>query len=131
MAGVRTSKQRVLRLMRQHGLLAPERQLQPSSPSAMTARSSPNGPTRCEHRRDGGFYGSGRPGGDLRYGPHDAADSLSIHAAKRGTRLEALGPVRQAAQEYFGGFGEAVAAGVQLWDDHGVQFILNSEVDLL
>jgi transposase InsO family protein len=54
---------------------------------------------------------------------HYSAYCLGIHAAKRGTRLEALEPVRLAVQEHFGGFGEAVAAGVQLRHDHGAQLI--------
>jgi hypothetical protein len=48
-AGVRTSRRRVLRLMREHGLLAFQRR--GSGPHAvrapMTARSSPNASTRC------------------------------------------------------------------------------------
>jgi transposase InsO family protein len=54
---------------------------------------------------------------------HYSAYCLGIHAAKRGTRFEALEPVRQAVQEQFGGFGEAVAAGVRLRHDHGSQFM--------
>jgi transposase InsO family protein len=54
---------------------------------------------------------------------HYSAYCLGIHAAKRGTRFEALEPVRQAVQEQFGGFSEAVAAGVQLRHDHGSQFM--------
>ena len=41
-AGIRTAKRRVLRLMREHGLLAPGRARGP-----MTARSAPSGSTRC------------------------------------------------------------------------------------
>jgi transposase InsO family protein len=54
---------------------------------------------------------------------HYSAYCLSIHAAKRGTRFEALEPVRQAVQEQFGGFSEAVAAGVLVRQDHGSQFM--------
>jgi transposase InsO family protein len=54
---------------------------------------------------------------------HDSAYCLGIHTAKRGTRFKALEPVRQAVQEQFGGFGEAVAAGVTSRHDHGSQFM--------
>jgi transposase InsO family protein len=54
---------------------------------------------------------------------HYSAYCLGIHAAKRGTRFEAPEPVQQAVKEQFGGFVEAVAAGVQLRHDHGSQFM--------
>ncbi len=44
-AGIRTSKRRVLRLMREHGLLAPGRVGRPHGPKATTARSAPSGST--------------------------------------------------------------------------------------
>jgi transposase InsO family protein len=54
---------------------------------------------------------------------HYSAYWLGIHAAKRGTRFEALEPVRQAVQEQFGGFSEAVAASVRLRHNHGSPFM--------
>jgi hypothetical protein len=63
---------------------------------------------------------------------HYSAYCLGIHAAKRGTRFEALDPVHQAVQEQFGGFSEAVAAGVRLRHDHGFQFMsADFQADLL
>jgi len=53
---------------------------------------------------------------------HTTAECLGIHVAKRGTRFEALEPVRQAVREQFGGFAEGVACGVRLRHDHGSQF---------
>jgi hypothetical protein len=46
-AGVRTSKRRVLRLMRQHDLLAPGRVGRPHGPGPTTARSAPRGWMQC------------------------------------------------------------------------------------
>jgi transposase InsO family protein len=54
---------------------------------------------------------------------HYSAYCRGIHAAKRGTRFEALEPVRQAVKQQFGGFSEAVAAGVLVRHDHGSQFM--------
>ncbi len=54
---------------------------------------------------------------------HHSAFCLGIHVAKRGTRFEALEPVRQAVREQFGGFWEGVALGVKLRHDHGSQFM--------
>ena len=49
-AGVRTSKRRGLRLMRENDLLAPSRVGSPRGPAAMTAPSSPRRWTRCGAR---------------------------------------------------------------------------------
>jgi transposase InsO family protein len=124
LAGLRTSLRRVLRLMRQHELLAPQRQPQPVEP-----------------KRHEGTILAGRPnqmwGIDatasftLRDGQvpifdmidHCSACCLGTHVARRGTRFEALEPVRQAVREQFGGFSEGIARGVKLRHDHGSQFM--------
>jgi len=54
---------------------------------------------------------------------HCSLELLGIHAAKRGTRLEALEPIRQGVRRSFGAFGKDVAAGLTLRHDHGSQFI--------
>jgi putative transposase len=46
-AGIRTAKRRVLRLMREHGWLAPSRVGRPHGPRATMAPSAPNGSTPC------------------------------------------------------------------------------------
>ena len=54
---------------------------------------------------------------------HATAECLGLHVARRGTRFEALEPVRWAAQEQFGGFTQKIASGVRLRHDHGSQFM--------
>ncbi|GIW56449.1 MAG: hypothetical protein KatS3mg082_2853 [Nitrospiraceae bacterium] len=54
---------------------------------------------------------------------HGSACCLGIHVAKRGTRFEALEPVRQAVREQFGDFSEGIAPGVKLRHNHGSQFM--------
>ncbi|MCX7592148.1 MAG: DDE-type integrase/transposase/recombinase [Kiritimatiellae bacterium] len=54
---------------------------------------------------------------------HCSACCLGIRVARRGTRVEALEPVRQAVREQFGGFSEGIAFGVKLRHDHGSQFM--------
>ena len=54
---------------------------------------------------------------------HCSLECVGIHAAKRGTRLEALEPIRQGVRHSFGAFGKAVASGLTLRHDHGSQFI--------
>jgi hypothetical protein len=123
-AGVRTSLRRVLRLMRQHELLAPQRQPQPVEPKRHEGTILAGRPNR--------MWGIDATAGfTLRDGQvpifamidHCSACCLGIHVAKRGTRFEALEPVRQAVREQFGGLSEGIARGVKLRHDHGSQFM--------
>ncbi len=59
-------------------------------------------------------------------------ECVGIHAAKRGTRFEALEPtclcaarrqVRRGVRECFGAFGKGVAQGLTLRHDHGGQYL--------
>jgi len=54
---------------------------------------------------------------------HCSLELVGIHAARRGTRLEALEPIRQGVRRNFGVFGKDVAADLTLRHDHGSQFI--------
>ena len=121
---VRTSMRRALRLMRANCLLALKRQ-----------------PKVVEAKRHDGTILAERPnqmwdidatvGFTLDEGrvtifaivDHATAECLGLHVARRGTRFEALDPVRWAAQEQFGGFTQKIASGVRLRHDHGSQFM--------
>ena len=48
---------------------------------------------------------------------------LGIHAATRGTRCEALQPIRQGVREGFGAIGKDLAAGPIVRHDKGSQYI--------
>jgi transposase InsO family protein len=122
--GVRASKRRVLRLMREHGLLAPGRQPQPVEPKRHDGTILAERPNQMWGiDATAGFTTQDGQVAIFAMVDHYSAYCLSIHAAKRGTRFEALEPVRQAVQEQFGGFSEAVAAGVLVRQDHGSQFM--------
>jgi len=54
---------------------------------------------------------------------HCSAECVGIHAAIRGTRLEALEPIRQGVRERFGAVGQGVAAGLSIRHDHGSQYM--------
>jgi putative transposase len=121
-AGVRTSPRRVLRLMREQGLLAPQRQGQPHGPSAHDG-------TMITDRVDT-LWGTEmtatltREEGQVAIFmavDHGSAECVGIHAAKHGTRFEALAPIRQGVRTHFGAFDKAVAHGVLLRHDHGSQ----------
>ena len=94
-AGVRTSKRRVLRLMRQHALLAPGRVGRPHGPKAH------DGTIRTE--RVDQMWGTDLTSTLTGEGQvsifvtvdHASTECLGIHAARRATRFEALEPLRQ------------------------------------
>jgi len=122
--GVRTSKERVRRLMRENQL------------SADTGRATPRGP----RVHDGTIIPEGIDqmwGTDMtatvtvQHGQvavfvavdHCSAECVGIHAALSGTRHEALEPVRQGVKARFGTIGKDVAAGLSLRHDHGSQYM--------
>jgi transposase InsO family protein len=54
---------------------------------------------------------------------HCTAECLGIHAAKVGTRFEALEPLRQGVRAAFGTYTAGCAAGLAVRHDHGSQFM--------
>jgi putative transposase len=123
-SGIRTSPRRVLRLMRAHQLLAPTRQGHPHGPKAHDGTIIPaqvdtmwgTDMTATYTREDGQvaiFIAV----------EHCSAECVGIHAAKEGTRFEALEPIRQGVCTAFGAFGQAIAQGLVLRHDHGSQYM--------
>ena len=133
-AGIRTSKRRVLRLTREHGLQAPHRVGRPHGPRAH------DGTIRTERVDE--MWGTDMTTtltGDGNAAvfvlvDHGSGECRGLHAAARGTRIEALEPLRQASRHSFGAFGAGVARGVRLRHDHGSQFVADDfqhELDFL
>ena len=54
---------------------------------------------------------------------HRSAECVGIHAALRGTRHEALEPIRQGVVEHFGAVAEDVAQDLSIRHDHGSQYM--------
>ena len=54
---------------------------------------------------------------------HHSAECVGTHAARRGTRFEALEPIRQGAQQRFGGFAREIPRGLAVRHDHGPQYM--------
>ena len=50
---------------------------------------------------------------------HCASECIGVHAAKPGTRFEAVEPLRQGVRAIFGSYEEGVAAGVRARHEHG------------
>jgi putative transposase len=123
--GIRTSRRRVLRLTREHGLQAPGRIGRPHGPKAH------DGTIRTE-RVDlmwatdltSTLTGEGQASVFVTV-DHASTECLGIHAARRATRFEALEPLRQGVRACFGAFAEGIASGLKLRHDHGSQFIAN------
>jgi transposase InsO family protein len=122
-AGIRTSKCRVLRLMREHDLLAPSRVGRRHGPKAH------DGTIRTERVDE--MWGTDLTSTLTGEGlasifvtvDHASTECLGIHAARRATRFEALEPLRQGVRAAFGGFAAGIAHGLKIRHDHGSQFL--------
>jgi transposase InsO family protein len=122
-AGIRTSKRRVLRLMREHDLLAPGRVGRAHGPKTH------DGTIRTERVDEmwgtdltTTLTGEGQASIFITV-DHGSTECLGIHATRRATRFEALEPLRQAVRFAFGAFAEGIAGGLKVRHDHGSQFV--------
>jgi transposase InsO family protein len=123
MAGTRTSRRRVLRLMGQHDLLAPSRVGVPRGPRAHDGTIIP-GAVDVMWGTDltTAVTGEGQAAVFVAL-DHCSAECVGIHAARHANRFEALEPVRQGVRRHFGGFAEDIARGLALRHDHGSQYV--------
>jgi transposase InsO family protein len=122
-AGVRTSRRRVLRLMREHGLLAPARVGVPRGPRAHDGTIVPEAvDTMWGTDLTTVWTGEGQAAVFVAV-DHCSAGCVGIPAALRANRFEALEPTRQGVRRHLGGFAEGVALGLALRHDHGSQYV--------
>lgn len=121
---IRTSKPRVLRLMRQADLLAPSRVPHVVGPRVHDGTITTERPnqmwgtdaTSTVTQQDGlvtVFIGV----------DHCTLEGIGIHAARRTTRFEALEPIRQGVRQQFGTVSAGSATGLQVRHDHGSQYM--------
>lgn len=118
--GVRTSKARGLRLMREAQVLAPTRVGHAHGPKAHDGTIITEQPdqrwgmdaTSCLTRRAGTAT-------VFVVVDHCAAACIGRHAAKPGTRFEAVEPLRQGIHALFGGYETGIARGLQARHDQG------------
>ena len=119
--GRRTSKERVRRLMREHDLQAPQR-----AGHAHGRWNDHHGGPQRDVGDGHDVHGDGRRGGAACVFvavDHCTAECIGLHAAKRGTRFEALEPIRQGIRERFGPIGDGVADGLRLRHDHSSNYL--------
>lgn len=120
--GMRVSRKRVLRLMREHNLLSPYRRPQgePNTHQGTIGTDAPNvmwgtDATKVFTAEDG-------------YGwvfvavEHWNAECMGTHVCKKGDRMAALEPVAQGVLAQFGSVACDVARGLALRMDHGSQY---------
>lgn len=122
--GLRADKERIRRLMGQHQLLAPVRGGPPNGPRVHDGSIIPMAPNL--------MWGTDATATwTLKQGQvtvfavleHFTGECLGIHAAKYGSRHEALEPIRQAVKRVFGAYEAKVADGVLVRHDHGSQYV--------
>jgi putative transposase len=118
--GVRTSKDRVLRLLREHQLLSPTRQPEPVCGNPHEGTILAEAPNQM-WGTDATATFTEAEGAVTIFAAidHCTAECTGIHAVKKATRFEALEPIRQGIHEYFGDFSAGVASGLRLRHDHG------------
>lgn len=122
--GTRVGRKRVLRVMRENGLLAPARVGRPRGPRVHDGTIVTERPdemwgtdaTQVMTLKDGLVWVFAAV-------DHCNTEVVGIHAAKHGTRFEALEPLRQGITERFGPIGAGVAAGLRVRHDHGTQYM--------
>ena len=123
-AGIRTSLERVRRLMREHDLQAPHRVGHAHGPKAHDGTITTAAPDVMWGTDMTATVTVGEGAAFVFVAvDHCTTECIGLHAAKRGTRFEALEPIRQGVRARFGTIGEGVARGLRLRHDHGSNYL--------
>jgi len=121
--GIRVSRKRLLRVMRENTLLSPhrarrkgedshDRQIITAAPNIMWAIDATQIPT-VQHGKVWLFG----------VAEHWNAEMLGWHVSKRGTRFEAIQALSMAVRQQFGHLSAGAARGLALRHDHGSNFM--------
>jgi len=116
-------KQRVLRLMRRHQLLAPTRTGHPHGPQAHDGHIVTEAPN-VMWGTDGTRFFTEQDGWCWLFTAvdHHTSEIVGHYVTKRGDRFAALEPVTQGVRTCFGAVGADVARGLAVRHDHGPQY---------
>lgn len=121
--GLKVSRRRVLRTMREQSLLSPYRgrQGEPKKHDGQIITLAPN----VMWGTDGSKVFTVDEGWVWVFVAveHWSAECVGWHVAKRGTRYAALQPISMALNEVYGSLCPGVARGVSLRMDHGTQYL--------
>jgi len=123
MKGIRTSRRRVLRLMREHNLLAPSRTGPPRGPRNHDGTIIPETIDTLSGTDMTTTWTTEGPASVFVAVDHHSAECVGIHASRHGTRFEALEPLRPGVREHFGGFAQETASGLSVRHYHGSQYM--------
>jgi putative transposase len=122
--GVRTASERVRRLMREHHLQAPRRGGHPHGPAAHDGTIITEEPDTMWGTDMTTTVATGEGLAHVFVAvDHCTCECIGLHAAKRGTRFEALEPLRQGVREHFGRFESKAAEGLAIRHDHGSNYL--------
>lgn len=131
LGGARTSPRRVLRLMRENGLLAPTRLGHAHGPRAHDRTIVTEKPDEMWGTDATSVLIDEGNAGIFFVIDHCTNECLGINAAVHGNRFDALEAIRQAVRATRGGFAAGIAEGTALRHDHGSQFISHAYQDEL
>ena len=122
--GLRTSQERVRRLMREHHLQAPRRAGHPHGPKAHDGTITTEEPDTMWGTDMTTTVTTGEGTVHVFVAvDHCTCECVGLHAAKGGDRFEALEPLRQGVREHFGGFDRGIADGLSIRHDHGSAYM--------
>lgn len=123
LAGLGTSRRRVLRLMREHHLLAPHRVARRRAKTHDgTITTAAVNMIWGTDMTDTVTVADGVARVFVAV-DHCNSECVGIHAAHSGNRFEALEPIRQGVRRHCGGFAAQIAAGLALRHDHGSNYM--------
>ena len=121
--GVRVSRKRVLRIMRENNLLSPYRgrQGQVDEHQGTIITDAPN----VMWGTDGSRILTSEEGWIWLFTAveHWNSECVGWHVSKPGTRFQALEPISMALTDIYGGVDRGIARGLQLRMDHGSQYL--------
>lgn len=123
-AGIHVSRKRVLRVMRQHQLLAPTRRVHPHGDKAHEGTIIAAAPDQL-WGTDGTRFVTEQEGGSWVFlaVDHFNDEIVGWHVCKRGDRFAALEPIRQGVRARFGVMEKRAAQGLALRMDNGPQYL--------
>lgn len=119
---IKVAPKRILRLMREHALLSPQRA--PKGDAKAHDGTITTAKPQEMWGTDGTTVQTVAEGTVWVFGAieHWNAECVGIHACKIGDRFNAMEPVRQGLRKYYGGLAQGIAAGLALRCDHGSQY---------
>ena len=122
--GIRTSQERVRRLMREHDLQASHRVGRAHGPKVHDGTITTEVPDVMWGTDMTATMTVGEGAAFVFVAvDHCTTECIGLHAAARGTRFEALEPIRQGVRERFGDIGDGIARGLRLRHDHGSNYL--------